>query len=360
MFAIENLWKIEALAPLQKAYEANPNDQRVVIVKKQDDTPDDVATQALHEWLSTFSYEFIPGTWETADGAELPVVHVSKMTLKITRRNPFNGQPLPPHSWLARLPQERFDALLLAQQQGNVPFAPNEMYITDTLRPALTAVTLSEFWRKAVAAVQFAQSGAAAQNDEQRRLINVDWPSAMKRRHYDPASAAVQAPAATGSSTPPAKIRTYQWYDDGERKSNWRHIQLRKWIANRVDSAADFRQLAADVFGKSYHIDLGGSIENAAFALVREAEKHDMLSVLATLVEFELQPPAPSAFNQTGQRVYGQQVNTGGGAVILGNVVTSGDFIGGNKIVVNSVAGNRGVAIGGNVNQTVIITGDDD
>lgn len=321
------------MKPLQKAYEANNADQRIVIVKRLDDA-DVAATQALHEWLATFSYEFIPDTWETATGEELPVVHVSKMTLKITRRSPFSGQPLPPHSWLARLPQERFDALLLAQQQGNVPFSPNEMYITDTLRPALTADTLSEFWRKVVAAVQFAQSGAAAQNDEQRRLINVDWPSAMKRRHYDPAATVPPTPV-TPSSTASVKVRAYQWYDDGQRKWNWRHIQLRKWIANRVDSAAGFRQLAADVFGKSYHLDLGGSVENAAHALVREAENQDMLSMLATLVEFELQPqePAQSAFNQTGQTVYGTQVNTNGGAFVGGSVVIGGDFVGGNVII---------------------------
>jgi hypothetical protein len=334
MFAIENLWKIDALKPLQKAYEANNADHRIVIAKRLDDV-DVAATQALHEWLATFSYEFIPGTWETAKGEELPVVHVSKMTLRITRRNPFNGQPLPPHSWLAKLPQERFDALLLAQQQGNVPFAPNEMYITDTLRPALTADALSEFWRKAVTAVQFAQSGAAAQNDEQRRLINTDWPSAMKRRHYDPAVATVSPAPVAPSCTASVKVRAYQWYDDGQRRWNWRHIQLRKWIANRVDSAAGFRQLAADVFGKSYHLDLGGSIENAAHALVREAENHDMLSMLATLVEFELQlqQPTTSAFNQTDQTVCGTQINTNGGAFVGGSVVIGGDFVGGNVII---------------------------
>ncbi len=144
----------------------------------------------------------------------------------------------------------------------------------------------------------------------------------MKRRHYDPAATVSPAPVAP-SDTASVKLRTYQWYDDGQREWNWRHIQLRKWIANRVDSAAGLRQLAADMFGKSYHLDLGGSVENAAHALVREAENHNMLSMLATLVEFELQPqqPTASAFSQTRQTVYNTQINTSVGAVVGGNVI---------------------------------------
>ncbi len=51
-----------------------------------------------------------------------------------------------------------------------------------------------------------------------------------------------------------------------------------------------------------------------------------------------------------------QKINTGGGAYIGGDVSTGGgDFVGRDKVV---VVGSRGVAIGGNVSGSTIITGD--
>lgn len=58
------------------------------------------------------------------------------------------------------------------------------------------------------------------------------------------------------------------------------------------------------------------------------------------------------AFNQSGQTAHGAQVNinTGGGAYIGGSItVGNGDFVGRNKTVI----------VGGNVRNSVIITGDD-
>ncbi len=50
-------------------------------------------------------------------------------------------------------------------------------------------------------------------------------------------------------------------------------------------------------------------------------------------------------------------MSEGGGAYIGGDVV-AGDFVGGDKISVSVGSNSRNVAIGGNINQSTIITGD--
>lgn len=50
-----------------------------------------------------------------------------------------------------------------------------------------------------------------------------------------------------------------------------------------------------------------------------------------------------SVFNQSGQTVYGQQVNinTNGGTVIRGNLRVGGDFVGGDIIIGDKVMGRK-------------------
>lgn len=57
----------------------------------------------------------------------------------------------------------------------------------------------------------------------------------------------------------------------------------------------------------------------------------------------------------TGDPKDTDKINTGGGAYIGGNVSTGGDFVGRDKV---TTAGDRGVAVGGNVTGSTIVTGD--
>ena len=69
-----------------------------------------------------------------------------------------------------------------------------------------------------------------------------------------------------------------------------------------------------------------------------------------------LPPPKPTPKPKEKPPAPRTQVNTGGGAYIGGNINTGGgDFVGRDKTV---TAGERGVAIGGNVSGSTIITGD--
>lgn len=51
-------------------------------------------------------------------------------------------------------------------------------------------------------------------------------------------------------------------------------------------------------------------------------------------------------------------INTGGGAFFGGNVIVNGDFVGRDSIHVNVGSGSRNVAVGRNIVQSTIVTGD--
>lgn len=95
MFAIEELWKIEKLKPLQKAHDADPMDRRLVVVtdSTQPGGVNIAETEALHTWLEKQGYRRIPDQWESADLDNLQVVHVSQLSLEVMRRDPFSLSP---------------------------------------------------------------------------------------------------------------------------------------------------------------------------------------------------------------------------------------------------------------------------
>lgn len=333
MFTIDNLWKIEVLQPLKKAHESNPLDRRLVVVVGANSEVDTGETESLHRWLEKQSYQSIPDEWETDDLDVLQVVHVSKMTLEVLRQDPFGVAPLTPNSWLNRLEQDRFDALLLAQELDDVARQPTRFEIKDQIKPALEAAKLSAFWSEMVTHVQFAKSGQAPKNAEQKRVLAA-WDRVAKRRYYDPTAQSGEVLA----SQPQAQreevfvaTRTYEW------GAGWneRHTALRRWIVEQVHTPNDLRVAAQDVFGSTVRLVMDGSMTNIAHTMVNEAIKMNRLDALASYFNYMQQSSSP--FNQSGQTVNGVQINTGGGAFIKGNIVTSGDFVGGDVIFGNKI-----------------------
>lgn len=360
MFTIESLWKIERLSPLQKAHEVNPQDRRLVVVadSTQLGGVHIAETEALHTWLESQGYQYIPDTWETVDLNQLEVVHISKLTIQIMRRNPFSWKPAPlaPNSWLAQLSQDRFDALLLAQQSGDVPWEPTILYVKDSLRPQLTAPDLSLFWTDTVADVKFAQSGDAPRNERQKQVL-ANWEKVLKRRHYDPTDVAPPFPGPSSvQADQHVECRVYAW-DGANGSGTWnaRLTELRNWITDRTRNTGEIQNIAMQVFGTFAYIQLTGQIRNDAHSLVREAALRRKLDELATIYDFVQDSNDGSAFNQAGQTVTGSQlnvtvgagsrgvaigsnvtqtvINTGGRAFIGGNVVVGGDFVGGDMII---------------------------
>lgn len=341
MFAIEELWKIEKLKPLQKAHDADPMDRRLVVVtdSTQPGGVNIAETEALHTWLEKQGYRRIPDQWESADLDHLQVVHVSQLSLEVMRHDPFSLSPSPlmPNSWLNRLPQDLFDALLLAQQCGDVPMVPNKLFIKDTLKPALEAESLSSFWSDMVALVRFAKSGDAPKNPTQKKTL-ADWAEVVKRRHYDPTQAPSLVSQVESQPLPSVVVRKYEWYGaDVTLQWNGRLTNLREWIAVRVNGTDDLRNVATQLFGSSV-VTFTGNTRNDAHALVAEATRRGKLNDLASHFAFIQEDAAvnsPSPFDQREQVVGGNQINitTGGGAVIGGNVVVGGDFVGRNVII---------------------------
>lgn len=334
MFAIEGLWLHTELKPLQKVYEGNPQDRRLVVVAKGDGVSLE-ETIALHQWCDKQGYRTIPSTWETEDLETLDVVHLSKFALTILRRDPFSLEPAPltPNSWLNRLPPERFDALLLAQETGDVPLSPTRMHIKDTLKPALEAAELSASWQEIAADVAFAQSGQAPRNDRQKKVIKY-WQRAAPRRFFDPTASGLQVvniPQSQSEKPLERAAITYTWYAPGEPSGwNWRLTELSSWIVTRYDYD-DLDLICSDVFGGTSSIKFTGKMKTTAFYIVEEALRRGYLDKLANAVHFEMpaQPPAPppsQIFNQAGQQVIGAQINTviGDGArnVAVGSGVT--------------------------------------
>jgi len=351
MFSIESLWKNEKLAPLKKAHDADPMDRRLVVVIDADNSVNIAETELLHGWLEKQSYQRIPDTWETDELDTLQVIHVSQLSIEVLRRDPFSSTsaPLTPNSWLSKLPQERFDALLLAQQQGDVPHQPTKMYLKDTLKPSLEAEKLSSFWSDTVGSVKFAQSGAAPKNATQKKVL-ADWAVVLNRRHYDPTSNRSQSIESSPVAQQDTVVRSYVWFDNGMYGWNQRLTALRNWISQRTSDENELRSVAQEVLGFGWYVRVNftGRVSTTAHSLVEQAMHCNKLNELASYYKYEQQPTS-SAFNQSGQTVHGQQVNisTGGG-----------DFVGRDKYNV-TIANARGVAIGGNISQTTIITGDD-
>ena len=305
MFSVESLWKNEKLAPLKKAHDADPMDRRLVVVINGDSTVNIAETELLHGWLEKQSYQRIPDAWETEDLDTLQVIHVSQLSIEVLRRDPFSSTPTPltPNSWLSKLPQDRFDALLLAQQQGDVPHQPTKMYLKDTLKPSLEAQELSPFWTEMVGNVKFAQSGAAPKNATQKKVL-ADWAVVLNRRHYDPTQKRSRVVAETDSSP---IVREYVWDENGST-SHWnpRMTDLRNWITNRVTSLSDVRIAVTDIMPNSIgHIDFDGTINSAVHSMVKQAMHRGKLSEVATYFDYIQQQPTSSAFNQSGQTVHG-------------------------------------------------------
>jgi len=320
MFTIDTLWQVEALRPLKKAYETDQMDRRLVVVAVGADV-NIAETTALHKWLEKTQYQSIPAEWETDGLDTLTVVHVSKLTLEILRRDPFGANPLTPNSWLNRIDQDRFDAILLAQELGDVARNPTRLEIKDSIKPALEAEKLSSFWSEMVDAVKFAKSGAAPRNDLQKR-VSVAWHRVEARRHYDPTEVQV-VPTFVENTVNPAERRAYHW-----GAGNWtpQMTVLRDWIAGRLNSTEDLRSVAYQILDTVTHIQITGTLRNDAHALVREAMLRGKLDDLANHFGYVQAQSTPmgGAFNQAGQAVYGQQVNVGGATFINGSVNTGG------------------------------------
>lgn len=332
MFLIEQLWTNEKLAPLKKAYDADRMDRRLVVAIDDSGSVNIAETESLHAWLEKQNYQRIPGDWETEELESLQVIHVSNLSLEVLRRDPFSATPTPlaPNSWLNRLPQERFDALLLAQVQGDVAMQPTRMEIKDAIKPALEAETLTAFWAGVVADVQFCKSGQAPKNSNQKKLLS-NWRFVEQRRHYDPTAGVQPAPTESGATPVARVVRQYVWSDECGNQYRWNKNMtvLRDWIEAHVRDSSDLRICAMQIFGTSAHVQFTGSIRNDAHDLVSVAMRRDKLSDLAAYYDFDQelamggsnQPSVPSPFSQT---VYGQQVN-------IGNINASGDFVGRDK-----------------------------
>lgn len=129
------------------------------------------------------------------------------------------------------------------------------------------------------------------------------------------------------------------WYGaDVTLQWNGRLTNLREWIAVRVNGTDDLRNVATQLFGSSVAVTFTGNTRNDAHALVAEATRRGKLNDLASHFAFIQEDAAvnsPSPFDQREQVVGGNQINitTGGGAVIGGNVVVGGDFVGRNVII---------------------------
>lgn len=339
MFSIESLWKNEKLAPLKKAHDADPMDRRLVVVVDADNSVNIAETELLHGWLEKQSYQRISDTWETDDLDTLQVIHVSQLSIEVLRRDPFSSTPAPltPNSWLSKLPQERFDALLLAQQQGDVPYQPTKMYLKDTLKPSLEAEKLSSFWTEAVDNVKFAQSGAAPKNATQKKVLT-DWAIVLNRRHYDPTNNRSQSVESSPIVQHDTVVRNYIWSDNGAYGWNPRLTALRNWISQRTSSENELRNVAQEVLGFNGYVRVNftGQVSTTAHSLVEQAMHHNKLNELASYYNYE-QQSVSSAFDQSGQTVRGQQVNinTGGGAYIGGQInLAGGDFVGRDSTVI--------------------------
>ena len=338
MFSIEALLKIEELAPLKKVYEKNPNDRRIVVVAGPSGDVNVEETKALHAWLEQQQYRVIPQTWETGDLDELPVIHISQLSVAVLRANPFSilPQPLTPNSWLNKLDQDRFDAILLAQEMGDVERQPTQREIRDNIKPALEAEKLSDYWRGIMDLVKLAKSGAAPRNPREKALKSA-WQRVESRRHYDSTAFDSKEPVISNPRPEATVVRHYYWGDSG-RMWTPEMTDLRDHILLFVDSTSDVTKVASEVMGGYGNIHITGKLMTDVHALVGEARKRNKLDELASHFNYEPQTGTIStgggAFNQTGQRVHGNQYNVSVGA------------------------GARGVAVGGNIVQTTIITGD--
>lgn len=329
MFAINDLLSHQDLAPLKKLYEQNESDPRLVVVAEGEGA-NILETIAMHKWLGSTGYQHIPTSWESDDLFTFDVVHISKLTIKIVRRNPFSSAlaPLAPNSWLNRLEQKRFDALLLAQATGDIPMMPTTMQIKDQIKPAIEAGDLSDFWEEMVDAVLAAQSGVAPRNTDQKRLFSL-WEIAQHRRFYDPTDLetvpfpAIRVENRQGGQPNVQPIRTYNWGMTREERSFKRREFHRHIAAQLKDVNGDAGRAAQWVFGTTSTVKLNDSALNVAFDLMQEAERRGDLDKLASYFDFVM----PSFQGQ------------------------------GDVIITNVAAGSGGVAIGKGVSQTIIMTG---
>lgn len=337
MFELDALLKVKKLATLKRLHEADENDRRIVVAVL-DREVDIVETIALHEWLAAFSYASIPDTWDGGDEEVYDVVHVSKLALKVQRRNPFSIfiEPLTPNNWLNKLEQVRFDCILLAQALGEVGINLSRREITDNIKPLLQAETLVGFWKEMVLHVKFAVSGVAPKNTEQEKIMAA-WVQAQQRRFYTPNTPQVQREDLTFPSHPVIPQTTYTWTTELRK-------DLRKWIVDRV-SYNQMKVFASDTFGSDVmvRVNFGQSQSEVAFSLVEYASNVQKLDHLAYEINFSSRvnkAPQSSAFNQAGQTVYGTQtnvasnINTGGGVHIAGDMNVEGGFVGRDKIVI--------------------------
>lgn len=333
MFAIDNLWKLKSLSPLRKAWEADNNDRRIVVVLKlgKTDEVDVVETEALHAWLESQSYRMIPPKWETEDGDELDVIHVRQLAVTIQRRNPFMGQDTPvlPNSWLNGLPQELFDAILLAQALGELEMDPGKAKILDDIKPKLTAKTLSTFWSEMVAKVQFAQSGQSPRNAEQQKVLSA-WQRAQARRHFDPnvtasATSFTDAPAQASGQVTGADMKIFAQLrtpKSGEiRAFMAQHLSVDdlKVLANNLGelAAERFPGEGDRRFSFANLSDRSADVELIVINLRNAAEGRGWMRLLHELVY----QARPLQYTLTfARRDEGNMVATNGGVVVHGSV----------------------------------------
>lgn len=327
MFQIAELLAHAELAPLKAIYDKDQSDPRLVVACLGRD-PDVQETIAMHKWMARSGYQRILTSWESADLLTFAVVHIKNLSLEIMRRNPFvlKPDPLPDNSWMNRLDPKRFEALLLAQETGDVPYVPTNMQIKDTIKPALEAENLSPFWKEMVKVVTDVQDGKVPLNSEQKALFDLWTEKAAKRRFYNPTDHETQPQPTQSRRLSPVQVTVYSWGEGDQRRINLR--RLYKHIETQLINVEDDAKHAAEwVFGGTSKIDCKGSAENVAFRLYEEAKRAGILDRLASYFEFVIQP--------------------------LPSVQADGD------VIINNVsAGARGVAVGKNISQTIIVTGD--
>lgn len=343
MFAIDSLFQVEELSPLKKLYENDPSDRRLVVVVAGDNTANIKETVSLHQWLESQGYRSTPDTWETENLDVLSVVHISQLALTVMRADPFAPKPaaLPPNSWLNKLDQRVFDALLLAQEMGEVPRQPTRMFIIQSLKPTLTAENPEEFWASVLGDVAFAQSGEPAKNPRQKMVLDA-WERVMRRRHYDPTSDDPEEDAGANSKLQITEgvvtERVYDW-QGADIAIGWNETltQFYKWIAQRLENPDDIRRIAAIAFGSSAGVSITGNMTNNVYSLVDYAKRYGKLSRLATVVNYEQSARAGVSLRnadvQGDLEISGVKIiNTGRAPYVRGSVVVGGDFVGGDKV----------------------------
>lgn len=322
MFQIDEFLSHPELSSLRKRYEKDENDRRLVVVVNNGEPLVD-ETVALHKDLASSGYIFIPSTWETEDLDEYDVVHIRNLSLQTQRLNPFTNQPVALNSWLNRLPSERFDAILLAQELGELGHILNKRELLE-IKEELES-DLDTYWQGVVGNVRRLQLGMTPQSQEQVKLLNA-WNRAINRRFFVPMM----------TEEPSQK-------ENREKqlvKYNWNHM-LRAELSSFIKKNMTKDSFIILVHGISnaiqYRVNFETSYQNIVYNVVQELDKSNLLDILAAEINFVPQKQQVlSAFNQGGQTVYGEQVN----------INTGGDSY---KVVIGS--GARNVAIGSNIRQ---------